>query len=630
MPSRPWWQKAAIGLVILSAAAPFAARLTAGPPGGRVHVRWQPSVDLSARQHLESQFRLLDPVQLDEETWRYDLADPRPDAIRAIVRDAAVADTHDINREAYALEAAAVRTSRRLRFPGGDLLVSAADTLSAFLAVVAALIVAIGAAGHGGSSTSAARYTGRAAVSIGHRLAMVEAPAIRWLQRGIPEVDARTAGIFRIVFGLAVLMFFRVYAVDAMRLASSADAQDQGALHAMVLQWLRARPSAVGWIWPWMLVTGIAFTAGFLTRLSFALFVAAAIAWGFVAVTFDSTHPHSTLLLTLLALLPARWGDSVSVDAWLKRTRALPPGTRYGYTVWVPGLIVGVAFAAAAWAKLTLPGGWTDWVMNGTVKYHFITDSMNAPVDWGLRLAAHPQIAVLASLGAVAVEALVITAAFARSERYRLAAGLAAFSLIAGFLVFMGVLWLGWWIPLLGFLPWQRISALNRPNSQLPTPQLPIGLSARLVPAAQAAMIVFLLGQQIVVSALAIERAPIFTNYPMYAYTFAGPAEFNAWLPPVYRIVLMADEGRIELRCRPNGGLAEELDAAVAGSVASAAAVWRAVGACDGNVAQARGVLIEEDRRLFDWERQTLTVTPAAAVHGPLIADAPAAAATGG
>ena len=392
-----------------------------------------------------------------------------------------------------------------------------------------------------------------------------------------------------------------------------------------------------------MLVTGLAFTAGVFTRVSFALFVAAAIVWAFVAVAFDSTHPHGTLMLTLLALLPSRWGDSLSVDARLRRTRPLPPGPRYGYSVWVPGLIVGVAFAAAAWAKLTHPDGWTTWVMNGSVKYHFVTDSMNAPVDWGLRLAAHPQLAVLASLGAVAVEALVITAAFTRSEGFRLAAGVAAFGLIGGFFVFMGVLWLGWWIPLLGFLPWQRISELSRlkpaPTSDSssrwdPAPTTAganVGAgSSRLITTAQAAMIVFLLGQQIVVSALGIERAPIFTNYPMYAYTFASPAEFNAWLPPVYRLVLMTDEGRAELSCRPNDDLAERLAAAVAGSTEAAAAVWRAVRACGGNLARARGVLIEEDRLVFDWERMAFTITRAVAVHGPLAVDATAVAATSG
>ena len=339
---------------------------------------------------------------------------------------------------------------------------------------------------------------------------------------------------------------------------------------------------------------------------------------------FDSTHPHSTLILTLVALLPSRWGDGVSVEQWFRPARTVREADRqYGYSVWAPGLVVGVAFAAAAWAKLSGPDGWTTWVMNGTVKYHFITDSVNAPVDWGLQLAAHPRLAILASFGAVAIEALAITAAFQRSEAYRLAIGLASLSLVAGFRLFMGVLWLGWWIPLLGFLPWQRISALTSRLSQLPTPQLPIGLSARLVTAAQVAMIAFLLGQQFVVSALRIERAPMFTNYPMYSYTFASPEEFNKWMPPVYRIVVTTDQGPLELRCRANEDLMEQLTAALGGSSESAATVWRAVRACRGeDLSSARALVVEEDHPVFDWNRLQFAVIRAAVIHGPLSAGA--------
>ena len=133
--SRPWWHKAALVLVLFCLAAPFAARLLAGPPGGRVHVRWQASVDTGTRQRLEAQYRLADPEQLDDRTWRYDLIDPRTDTIRAIVNDPAVADTHDINRDGYALDPAAVRTSRRQRFAAGDAMVAAADALSVISAV---------------------------------------------------------------------------------------------------------------------------------------------------------------------------------------------------------------------------------------------------------------------------------------------------------------------------------------------------------------------------------------------------------------------------------------------------------------------------------------------------------------
>jgi hypothetical protein len=121
--------------------------------------------------------------------------------------------------------------------------------------------------------------------------------------------------------------------------------------------------------------------------------------------------------------------------------------------VWVPGLVFGVAFAAAAWAKLSVPPGWTSWILNGTVKYHFISDSVNAPVDWGLQLTRHPLLAIVASFGAIAIEALAVTAAFTRNDWYRLAMGLGAVTLFAGFGLFMGVFWPGWWVPLLAFLP---------------------------------------------------------------------------------------------------------------------------------------------------------------------------------
>jgi hypothetical protein len=135
-------------------------------------------------------------------------------------------------------------------------------------------------------------------------------------------------------------------------------------------------------------------------------------------------------------------------------------------------------------------------------------------------------------------------------------------------------------------------------------------------------MIVFLLGQQIVVSALGIERAPMFTHYPMYSYTFNSPEEFNAWLPPVYRIVVTTDHGRVELRCRANENLVEALQSALKGSTEAATTVWSAVRACRGeNLSGARALVLEEDKPVFDWQRLKLTVMPTIAVIGPLSAD---------
>ena len=630
------WRATALALALLAACLPAAARALAGAPGAIVHIRWDPLLDPAARQDLEARFRLADGQPLGGDTWRYDLVDPSSDNIRALVNDAAAADTHDINRPNYSLASSAVRTARRERFLTGDLAVSVADGLALVLAMLAGLVVAIGASGH--TPRSAQRLAFSVILRFWNHVRAAVAPVLRWLQRGIPDVDARTAGLFRIGFGIAVLAFFSAHAIDASRLSPSFDSQVEGELHASVMEWLRSHPYIIDFLGPWLLTTGVLFTAGIFTRLTYGLFVAGAIVWAFVAVSFDSTHPHSTLILTLVALLPSTWGDGLSVDAWLRRTAAhesaiRAAGKRYGYSVWVPGLVLGVAFAAAAWAKLSGSAGWTTWILNGTVKYHFITDSVDAPVDWGLQLAAHPQLAILASLGAVAIEALAVTAAFTRSELYRLIIGAGALSLLVGFQLFMGVLWVGWWIPLVGFLPWQWMSRLSvrlppSPLRGFGAPGKPDTTYERTVAkvgatAGQLAAVTLVIAQQIVISTLAIERAPMFTHYPMYSYTFASAAEFDAWIPPVYRIVVSTDRGNVELRCHANEDLVTELDAALKGSAESAATVWRTVRACRGeDISGAREVTFEEDRPIFDWTRLQFTIRRAAAVHGPLAAHA--------
>jgi hypothetical protein len=104
-----------LSLLVVASCLPIGARLLAGAPGAEIHVRWQPSVSDSARRALESRFRLADGQRLDAGTWRYDLTDPRTDTVRALVTDASVADTHDLDRSTYEISPSAVRTGRRQR-----------------------------------------------------------------------------------------------------------------------------------------------------------------------------------------------------------------------------------------------------------------------------------------------------------------------------------------------------------------------------------------------------------------------------------------------------------------------------------------------------------------------------------
>lgn len=590
------WGVSALACALLACALPVIARVVAGQPGADIHVAWQPSVDEAARRTLETRFRLDNPRKHEDTyTWTYDLTVTSSDNIRALVRDPAVRDTHEIDRNRFTLEPTAPRTARRQRFPqAGAAISEAADVLAMALLALAGL-------------TCATRTA-----------------SVRLLQRGIPELNAGTAGLFRILFGSVVVAFFASHRVDASWLDATFDLEIEGPLHAAVLDWLRGRPGIVDLLTPWILATGVAFTAGIFTRLTYSLFVAGVIVWAYVAISLDSTHPHSTLVLTLVALLPSRWGDALSIDAWLRRLRgresaAGAAGTQYGYSVWVPGLVLGVAFAASAWAKLSVPPGWTDWILNGTIRYHLVTDSMQAPVDWGLQLVGHLPLAILASFFAVATEALLVTTAFAHSNEYRLALGMAAWALFAGFYTFMGVFWPGWWILLLGFLPWRRLGTYMGAARQ--PPREPAVIPPRqLVSAAQFLIIVGIIAQQIVVSTVKIERAPMFSWYDMYSGTYASPTAYKASRQPIFRVIATTSRGRVELHCNPHGEFVSEFQEALRGSPTAKAAAWRALSGCGEDLVDARDVTLEGDVLTFDWNSRAFVLTPGVVILGPLAA----------
>jgi hypothetical protein len=132
--------RAAVLICLVAAAClPIAARAVTGPRGAHVHVRWEESLDPAARQRLEARFRLTDGKHLEGSTWEYDLLDPSPDIIRALVRDRAVADTHHIDRSRLIPEGAD-RTARRGRIDYGDALVTAADGVAIALATFVAIL----------------------------------------------------------------------------------------------------------------------------------------------------------------------------------------------------------------------------------------------------------------------------------------------------------------------------------------------------------------------------------------------------------------------------------------------------------------------------------------------------------
>jgi hypothetical protein len=64
-----------------------------------VNIRWSASVDGDARRTREERYHLTDGVRRDGNTWRYSLEDRSAANVQQLLSDAAVEDTHGIDRE---------------------------------------------------------------------------------------------------------------------------------------------------------------------------------------------------------------------------------------------------------------------------------------------------------------------------------------------------------------------------------------------------------------------------------------------------------------------------------------------------------------------------------------------------
>ena len=441
---------------------------------------------------------------------------------------------------------------------------------------------------------------------------------MRWLEARVPAASAQSLAVFRIVFGGALLAYVLSNPVDAEWIHL---AVPESVFHRMALQLYTSAPPIADWIQPWLLCWTTLFMAGAMARMSFAMMTAGVVAWGLLYTMRVGAHSVQILLVVMPCLLVSRWGDAWSVDGWLRRRRAsdpagtgmpLPYGRVYGYSMWVPGLVIGVSYAAAALAKLREGG--LGWITNGTVKYHFLSDSPQAPLDWGLQVAQHEGLAVLLSFVAIAIEGLVLVGVCSVRYRYRLAAGVATLALLAGFKVFQGIFWPAWAMMLLSFLPWHVIGASTPPREAVP--ETPAPRSA--LRWAQAAIVLLVAGQQVVASALRLEAAPFISAYDMYSSTYTSPADYEAKAGMTYWIVAGRIDGTAE-PCKVSRADAELVAAPRAGAaLAESDGAMRIIEHCFRAGPSIRTLSIEGRRRSVDWARWRFGADVSVPLAGPV------------
>ena len=576
------------GIAVLIAAAIMGALVPVlfGAPRPRVFVTWR-DVGNSERVQLERRFALSEATPLGEGAWGYVPLDTSPETLRALVRLESVATTDGIDRSSFRISSRSPLTPRR-----GGLIPDAPRAARALK----------------GTAYSLALIGVVLLVRVGLTTSGVTVGAFAsWLARGIPVISPRSLAAFRIVFGVLVTGYL-LYEPVYHALLDPYEVSAARGLYGAIVRTLAERPRLIEALPFAVLGSGAAFVAGLRPRISFAVLTACVLVWACVLTLRTTSHMVSALVLTMVSLLPARWGDAFSLDAVLRRRR-VGREVVSGFPVWVPLFTLGVTFAAAAWAKLQNGLG---WILNGTVKYHFVTDMDHAWVDWGVRLTESHAVAVALSAGAVIVEVLIVTAAFSRSGWYRMAIGIATVALLAGFALFQGVVWLAWWILLIAFLPWGRFVPLHAAAAAMPV---------RLRPA-ELLVIVFVIVQQLYVSMRHVEARPLFTAYDMYSTTYSSPEAYEAASNLEYRVVEVDEHRAADLPgCVVDEAGARAVAAAADGDVSARARVRGLLGPC---LADRRGVSmvrLEGDRQVYDWQQRRFDWRRRVEVIGPVRVD---------
>ena len=490
-------------------------------PTPSIRVTWESGIPSDDREALERRFQLTNAEGVDAGTWSYDLTDTSSRNIAALLAHPRVVDTAFLDERAatVATDAPVGATSMWL----GDRVPlfnrrGAAQSVSLLLA---GLTAAAGVLWLGGGVYLRDRK----------RLA-------GWLTRGIPSLDAEALGLYRICFALGL-----AFVLSELRMAGWAapgETHPAGAWLAdwAAFGWVANRPELVGGLELLTFGAIALFGIGLWTRVAYSLVVANLTLWTLVRLQHTGTHPWAVLLVTLWCLLAVRWGDALSADRAIRRGHgrpAAPPasGQAYGFAVWLPGLVLGTAMAAAAFAKIYASG--PSWVLGGAVKYHFVTDIVNAPVDWGLWIASHHWAAVAASAFAVGMEASLIVAVLLRPGWARAALGAGSFALLLGFYLFQNEVWWAWWLLWACFFtPWQRLwSALARWHHGWWLPPSAAATASRPPPdrpltAMHYGLIATVCGLQLFASVFQIEQQPALSDYPMYSITYPSTVSFDA------------------------------------------------------------------------------------------------------
>jgi hypothetical protein len=217
---------------------------------------------------------------------------------------------------------------------------------------------------------------------------------------------------------------------------------------------------AVAWL------STIAMLLGVFTRATHAVSVVATMAIAAYAVSGSATWSHTDVppVLASLALLGARSGDALSIDAWRRaRRRKAAPATDYQASVRLVQLAVAAVFVLGCYEKIRA-GGLSPlaWALSDSLRHHLLAwyDASSLPrtpvANWLLGAAWRYELFALVSMTCQVFPALAVI--FVRRPWLRAIAGMLWCSEIIGLGLVMR-LWNLPWLPLVAvFINWDALA----------------------------------------------------------------------------------------------------------------------------------------------------------------------------
>jgi hypothetical protein len=304
----------------------------------------------------------------------------------------------------------------------------------------------------------------------------------RWQRYWFAEGGRWAAAIVRIAIATAVLLTLaRIWTQDPLV------APD--ALYRPVGPWMllgRTPPPgaliAILWVAAW---AGTAcMLVGLATRAATAVSFGAAVALAAVSFSGSATwsHQYNVVFLAQCAFLGARGGDVLSIDAWLRARRGLPPRDEpraYQWSLRLVQLAVALMFAGAVFHKLLHGHGTLRWALSDSLRHHLLVRfdlaglDRPAVVDWIIDDVWKYRMAAILNLVTQATPILAVI--FVRRPLVRAAAGLAFLveTIALGLVV---ALWNPHWLPLVAvFIDWDRLLRVAPPAPPQETWKAPRG-----------------------------------------------------------------------------------------------------------------------------------------------------------